>query len=324
MRRHDTQFWVVLFTLTTLISFIGSSRSYYFGNLTLAGETSRRAIEEVGFEISDDEEEPPAVVIDDPADDAERCWQVLPAGLMYKSYIGGEKEPRFQAVWLAEKKHGLVWETSLGGRVGLIRYGTQDPIRPEGWQLDLEGAAQARVLPQQESDLEAVDFRFGLLSTWRRGGDGFKVGYYHLSSHLGDEFLIKNPGFLLTRLNYVRDSAIAGWTHDLNPDTQVYGEVAYALGHEGGALPWEFQYGVQYSPLTFGLRGAPYVALNGHTREDNNWVTGVNTVAGWQWRGDQTNHLFRVGFQYYTGPSVQYSFVGLKETLVGGGIWFDY
>jgi hypothetical protein len=123
----------------------------------------------------------------------------------------------------------------------------------------------------------------------------------------------------------VRDSAIVGWMHDLSTDMQVYGEVAYAAGHEEGALPLEFQYGFQYAPLeAFDLRGAPYFAINGHTREDLNWITGVNTTAGWLWRGEQTNHTFRVGMQYYTGPAIQYSFVGRNETLLGGGLWFDY
>ncbi len=250
-------------------------------------------------------------------------FQIMPTGLMYKSYLAGEKEPRIQGVWLSEKKRGLVWETQLGGRAGLLRHGTLDAINPMGWQLDVEGGAQVRIDPNQESDVEAVDYRFGFLSTWRHGRNGVKVGYYHLSSHLGDEFLIRNPDFV--RLNYVRDSAIVGWMYDLTADMQVYAEVAYAVGHQGGAKPLEFQYGYQYAPLqAFDLHGAPYFAINGHTREDLNWITGVNTTAGWLWRGEQTNHTFRVGMQYYTGPAIQYSLVGRNETLLGGGLWFDY
>ncbi len=250
-------------------------------------------------------------------------YHILPAGLMYRSYIAGEKEPRFQSVWLHETGRGLVWEPQLGGRFGVLRYGTDDAVNPQGWQLDVEGGAQVRIDPQQHSDVEAADFRFGLLSTWRFGPNAFKAGYYHISSHIGDEFLIRNPGFL--RLNYVRDSAIIGWTQDVTPDMQIYGEIGYAAGHEGGAKPLEFQYGFQYTPLrAYGFHGAPYFAVNGHTREDNNWISSINTVAGWQWRGEQTNHLFRLGVQYYTGPAIQYSFVGRNETLCGAGLWFDY
>ncbi len=119
---------------------------------------------------------------------------MLPEGLLYRSYLAGEKEPRFQFVPMVERDRGLIFEAALGGRAGLLRYGNASAIRPEGWQFDIEGAVFARVDPEEESDLEAADFRAGFLSTWRYGGNAWKAGYYHLSSHVGDEFLIKNPG----------------------------------------------------------------------------------------------------------------------------------
>lgn len=252
--------------------------------------------------------------------------QVLPKDLLYRSYLAGEKEPRFQSVWLNETGRGRVWETQLGGRVGVLGYGQYTKATPYAWQLQMEGGAQARIDPLKNSDLEAVDFRFGILSTWRIRSNAIKAGYYHISSHAGDEYLLRHlPGSGFVRLNYVRDSAIIGITHFLNDDSQIYGEVAYAAGAEGGAKPLEFQYGYQYTPLhAYGLKGAPYFAINGHTRQDFNWITSVNTVAGWQWRGEETKHLWRVGLQYYTGPAIQWEFAGRNETLCGGGLWFDY
>jgi len=255
-------------------------------------------------------------------EDCDYEWQVLPEGLMYKVYLAGEKESRMQAVWMSSRgRDGMVWETALGGHVGLLRYGTLDAIHPQGWQLDLEGAALPRVDLGNESDLESADFRAGFLSTWRDGPNAFKAGYYHLSSHVGDEFLIRNPGY--NRLNYVRDSAIVGWTRDLNPDVQAYGEVAYAFNHEDGALPLELQYGLQYNPVVFGLHGAPFAAINGHTRQDFGYITSVNVEAGWQWRG-MTNHTYRLGMQYYNGPALQWSFAGMNERLIGAGMWMDF
>ena len=249
--------------------------------------------------------------------------QILPKGLLYRSYIAGEKEPRFNAVWLKEKSRGLVWETQMGGRIGLLGSSNHDEANPRAWQFDMEGGAQARVDPQQNSDLEAVDYRFGLLLTRRVDRNAYKAGYYHLSSHIGDEYLLRNPGYL--RLNYVRDSLIFGMTHNLTDDMQVYGEVGYAFGNEGGAEPLELQYGYQYTPLRAdGLKGAPYFGINGHTRQDFHWITSVNAVAGWQWRGAESKHLFRVGLQYYTGPALQWQFAGLNESLCGAGMWFDY
>jgi len=252
-------------------------------------------------------------------------WQVLPKGLMYKSYLAGEKEPRMQFVQLHDtRSNRRVWEAVLGGRVGLLRNGTYDSVNPQGFQVDVEGAVFARVLPDQPSAmLEGADFRAGLLATHRYERTAYKWGYYHISSHIGDEFLLANPTF--NRINYVRDSAIAGVTQDLNYATQVYGEIAYAIGAEGGAKPLEFQFGTQYIPVAkSSLLGAPYVAANYHIREDFNFHGGFNSVAGWGWQGVETRHRLRVGLQYYNGPSLQYQFLDRWENMYGGGIWLDY
>jgi hypothetical protein len=250
-------------------------------------------------------------------------WQFAPNGLLYKSYLAGPKEPRISTVWLSDAKRGLIWENALGGRVGIVRYGNENVLHPQGWQFDLEGAALPRVIPQDPSSpLEAVDFRVGLLSTWRINETAIKAGYYHLSSHAGDEFLINNPTFV--RINYVRDSAIIGLTQYLYDDFSVYGEFAYALNAEDGAEPIELQYGFQYSPLITGWPGAPFAAINGHTRQDYGWATDVTAQAGWQWRSAKTNHTLRVGMQYYRGPSMQWELGNVKENMLGGGIWYDF
>ena len=252
-------------------------------------------------------------------------WQVLPKGLMYKSYLAGEKEPRMQFVQLNDtRSNRRVWDAVLGGRAGLLRHGNYDSANPEGFQVDIEGAVFARVLPDEPSAmLEGSDYRAGLLATHRYNGTAYKLGYYHISSHAGDEFLLANPTF--NRINYVRDSMIAGVVQDLKYSTQVYGEMAYAFGAQGGAKPLEFQFGAQYLPVAkSSLRGAPYAAANYHIREDFAFQGGFNSVAGWGWQGIETRHRLRVGMQYYNGPSMQYQFLDHWENLYGGGIWYDY
>jgi hypothetical protein len=250
-------------------------------------------------------------------------WQLAPVSLLYKSYLAGEKEPRIASVWMSDTKRGLLWENALGARVGVVRFGNENVLRPQGWQFDLEGAALPRVVPQDPSSpLEATDYRVGLLSTWRYDDTAIKAGYYHLSSHIGDEYLINNPTF--QRINYVRDSAIIGVTQYFLDDFSVYGEVAYAFNAEDGAEPIELQYGLQYSPLTTGWPGAPFAAINGHTRQDYEWATSVTVQGGWQWRSGKTNHTLRVGMQYYKGPSMQWELGNVQENMLGGGIWYDF
>src|SRR5690606_27905034 len=150
-----------------------------------------------------------------------------------------EKEPRMGAAWLYEKDRGSIFESTIGGRLGFVRYGTAGPIDPQGFQWDLEGAAMLRQDPEQELDVEATDFRVGTVLTWREGPTAYKAGYYHVSSHLGDEYLLRNPTY--PRLNYVRDALLIGTHHSLSSDVAVYCELAWALKADGGAEPLELQ-----------------------------------------------------------------------------------
>ena len=250
-------------------------------------------------------------------------WHILPAGVLYGSYIAGEKEPRMGAAFLNDRDVGSVFESTIGGRLGFVRYGTDGPINPQGWQWDLEGAAMLRQSIERDLDVEATDFRIGSVITWRRGKTAAKAGYYHLSSHVGDEFLLRNPMF--PRLNYVRDSLLIGVYHNLNDDLAIYGEIAYAFKADGGAEPIELQFGVEYTPYDpCRSSGSPFVAVNGHLREEFNFGGSVNVLAGWQWIGPTSSRKLRIGGQYYNGKEIQWSFFDESVQFVGGGIWFDF
>ena len=253
------------------------------------------------------------------------CWQLLPNGLLYKTYVAGEKEARMQLVSFYDtKSKRKIWEAVLGGRAGLIRLSDPSVSNSDAFQLDLEGAVFARVLPDEVSAmLEGSDYRVGLYGTWKFDRLSYRAGYYHISSHVGDEYLIANP--LFNRINYVRDSLLAGTAYELNDVSRIYGEIGYALGIEGGAKPLEFQFGAEYTPVpTTQFTGAPFAAVNTHLREDFDFNGGVNVVAGWGWQGEHSKRRLRLGLNYYNGPSLQYEFFDRWENLVGGGIWLDY
>lgn len=256
---------------------------------------------------------------------AEGCWgwTVLPTDLLYTSYLAGPKEPRMGLAVLNEKDIGWQLELEAGARVGILRYGSMDDDILEGWQLDIEGAGPPRLNVEEELDLDAADFRVGVPLTWRQGPYQAKFAYYHTSAHVGDEFLKRNPGF--QRINYVRDAFVLGGGYFIDPDLRLYGEIGYAFNTDGGAKPWELQFGVEFSPVDHsGIYGAPFWAINGYLREEVDWGGNVNIMVGWQWRGDRNNHLFRIGLQYLDGKTMQYSFFQNSERMVGFGTWYDF
>ena len=250
-------------------------------------------------------------------------WQLLPEGLMYKSYIAGEKEARISNSFLHESGGRTFWDTTLGWRVGLIRFGTPRAIQPEGFQLDVEGGTFLRALPGDGNDLQSMDFRVGIPLTWREGPFQAKVAAYHIESHVGDDFLVKNPGFIPN--GYSRTAFVAGVGYFVLDSLRLYSEVGWSISGSGGDRPWEWQSGLEWcSPDPTGLRGAPYFAANVHLREATHGSGSLNVMAGWQWRRSQSDHLFRAGLQYFNGKNNQYSFLQDTQQLVGIGVRYDY
>ncbi len=249
-------------------------------------------------------------------------WQLMPQGLIYRSYMAGVKESRFRSVWNDESNDGNLWDITLGGNVGILRYGTRGDVRPEGVQLGIEGAGLVRLDLDENRDVDAADYRFGVPLTWGDSIYQVKFAYYHLSSHVGDEFLLKNPGF--PRLNYSRDCVV--WGSSLYPQDnwRVYGEAGYAVDCDV-ADPWEFQFGVDWAPAgRTGGRGAPFAAVNGHLREEVDFGGNVVFQTGWAWRRSPATGIFRVGVEYYNGKDDQFSFFNQSVEKVGFGIWYDY
>ncbi len=258
------------------------------------------------------------------------AWQVqhMPDGLLYSSYLAGPRESRMGTAWLSAANGAATggdagWDITLGGRVGILRWGTTDPQWPEGWQLDIEGAAFPRLNLDEAADVDATDFRFGIPLTWRQGPWQTKLAYYHLSSHVGDEFIERNPTF--QRTNFSRNAFVLGTGFFVTPDFRLYAEADYGFSTDGGAEPWWFQFGFDYAPaFPTGFRGAPFIAANALLREEVDFGGTFTLMAGWAWRADKSGHLCRAGLQYSDGHTSQLEFQRNSEQLIGFGVWYDY
>jgi hypothetical protein len=251
-------------------------------------------------------------------------WQPLPDGLIYRTYWAGVHEPRMGVVLLRKDGGDSFWDATVGARMALFRFGNGDPIHPQGWELEVDGAALPRLTLDNARDLESVDFRGGVMMAYGAGDWQFKIGYDHLSSHLGDEFAIANPGSLDDRINYVRDSAVASASYYVVPEMRLYSDIAYAINATGGAEPWEFQFGTELAEAgPTGMVGTPFLALNVHLREEVDFGGDFTAQAGWLWRG-MSGQTMRIGAHYFNGKSSQYQTFDEFEEQVGLGLWYDF
>ena len=251
-------------------------------------------------------------------------WEfiLMPKSLIWHSYLAGPWEPRFASVWSHERTDGWLWDIALGGRVGLFRYGTKDCAQPSGWEVQMEGAAFPQLDPENQVDVNATDYRFGAPLVYGNGPYQMKFGFYHISSHLGDEFMENNP--TIERINFGRNAFAWGHSYYVNPNLRLYGEIDWAWDSMFSE-PLYFQFGFDYCPiLKGGSHCAPFVAMNCQLREELDFGGQFVAQAGWAWRYGADRRMFRVGLQYYDGGNQQFSFYQNSEQKVGLGLWYDY
>lgn len=246
----------------------------------------------------------------------------MPDSLLYPPLLASPKESRMGTALVHIEGEGWKWDSTLGARMGVLRWAFGPPEALVAAQLDLEASAQVRTDPEEQLDLVSSDFRVGLPLTFSRGVHRWKIAYYHMSAHAGDEFLLKNPGFL--RRNWSRDALVLGYARYLTPVLRLYAEAGWAMASDV-SKPWEFQWGAEWVPALYAGRiGAPFLAVNGHLREELDFGGTFTAQAGWSWRGPSNGHLLRLGVQYVNGGSTQMQFFDRHEEQLGVGIWFDY
>ena len=259
-------------------------------------------------------------------------WQLLPDNLIYTSYLAGPKEPRLATAWYddtatdpfnSSMQDGWKWDMTAGARVSLVRYGSSPVLHPQGFEVQIEGAAFVRLDQQDETDLRSSDYRFGVPLVYGIGRWQTKLAYYHLSAHLGDEAMQKYPSFV--RVNYLRDAIVWGNSYYLFDWMRIYGEMDYSFNNSGGSKPWAFQFGTEFiQARPTGIHGAPFFAINGMSRQELDWGGNVCMQTGWGWRGRRSEKLLRIGFEYLYGSDPQYQFVNYKQNRCGIGIWYDF
>lgn len=253
--------------------------------------------------------------------DDEWCFQVMPKSLIWHSYLAGPWEPRFASVWSSEKTEGWLWDIGLGGRVGICRWGSKDCAQPNGWEIQMEGAAFPRLDPELAVDLIATDYRFGVPLVYGNGAYQMKFGFYHISSHLGDEYM-ENTG--APRINFGRNALAWGHSYYWTPDLRLYGELDWAWDCEYSE-PLYMQFGFDWVPiLSSRSHCTPFVAMNCQLREELDFSGSFVAQAGIAWRNGADRRMFRVGIQYYTGGNQQFEFYQNNEEKVGLGLWYDY
>jgi Protein of unknown function (DUF1207) len=136
---------------------------------------------------------------------------VFPQDELFCPLIGDPKQPRSFASLLRGEFRTLddpddpanttIAAVGLGDRVGLFRANSSRP--GDGLQLDLAAGIFAQFdFGTPSVDLINADYVIGLPLALRRAGFTTRLRFYHQSSHLGDEYLLRDDGIERENLSF--------------------------------------------------------------------------------------------------------------------------
>ena len=258
----------------------------------------------------------------------------LPRGDVFCPLLADPKGQRSFVSYLHETSDQgdmNVGSVGISDAFGLLRVGGPKP--GDGFQVSLAGSVFAQFdLESTSYDLVNADYIIGLPITFRRKAFSMRFRLYHQSSHLGDEFLLRenNPTFVRENISFEAAEMILSL--DGGP-FRVYGGGEYLLRREPKDLERYVAHGgVELRParrlVRFGtVAGVRFVA-GGDVKasEEQDWKPAVSIRTGFEFDRprdtDPPGRRWGLLFEAYTGPSPYGQFFRNQVRYFGAGIHF--
>ncbi len=254
--------------------------------------------------------------------------EVLPSGNLFDPLIADPRWAHFSAsyqTFIDDAEIENAAAVSFGESFGLL--GGPAPLDGR-WQLDFQAAVFGLFdLDADSKDLINADYWVGLPISYRSQDEKFTamVRVFHQSSHLGDEFLLRDR---VERVNLSYEAADLKLSYKFNNGLRIYGGLGYLLNVEPEEIdPFSTQIGVEYeAPFTLGgglLR--PVAAADLQNREESNFASDISLRAGVQFENvGQISQRVQLLAEYFNGrnPNGQFYDRALEYVGLGAHVYF--
>ena len=258
----------------------------------------------------------------------------LPRGDVFCPLLADPKGQRSFVSYLRETSDQgdiNLGSVGIGDEFGLLRVGGPKP--GDGFQMSLAGSVFAQFdLDSSSYDLVNADYIIGLPITFRRQSFSTRFRLYHQSSHLGDEFLLRenNPKFVRENISFEAAELILSL--DGGP-FRLYGGGEYLLRRDPKDLERYVAHGgLELRParrlVRFGsVAGVRFVAAGDvKASEEQDWKPAVSVRTGFEFDRprdtDPPGRRWGLLFEAYTGPSPYGQFFRNQVRYFGAGIHF--
>jgi hypothetical protein len=247
----------------------------------------------------------------------------LPDGELFRPLLADPRWPRFSAVYRYyrhDPELGSVGAANFGATVPLYRAHVPS-VAESQWEAGLQAAVLSIFdLEAESKDLINADYFVSLFATYRLGDVAALGRVLHQSSHLGDEFLLRNR---VQRVNLSYEAIDLIVSHDVLDAVRLYGGGSYLFDQEPSDLdPGLAHYGVEVTSPWRLAAGAvtPVAAADFQNTEESNWTTQYSVLGGFQLeRVRIANRALLVAFEWFRGQSPNGQFYRRKVEWLGIG-----
>ena len=257
---------------------------------------------------------------------AQQGHRILPGGDYLPSIWADPREPRTSAKLVIVTDGASQFGSGVEGEAGLGRafpvYVFSENPSGDYVVLGIGGGVWGRFnMENQRRDHISTDWVFRIPLAVKRGNTLFQLGYFHKSSHLGDEYAER---FGLEVSGYSRDELNGMVFANLAGDFQAYWGGAYAFNtRPSGSKRWASVVGIHGSASRFGAVARPFGGLHLAFDQDSSWRPQFHLQVGLILLPNQP-HRARTALELHGGPSPQGEFHRLDETYATVGIYIDF
>ncbi len=249
----------------------------------------------------------------------------FPGGTLFDPLIADPRWPHFGAsyqYYLQRRGFKDVGAVSFGETIT----GYRTRLGPGWWEAGVQAGVFAVFdLDAESKDLVNADYFVGLFNTYKYRDFTAMARLFHQSSHLGDEFLLRETSTNRVNLSYEQVDLKLSY-HFLDM-FRIYAGGGYLFDQEPAGLdPWSVQYGVEFRSPWPGptARVRPIAAVDIQNRQENAWHADVSARAGLQFEGLFPGRNFQILLEYFRGNSPNGQFYRDKVEYLGLGVHFHF
>lgn len=250
----------------------------------------------------------------------------LPSGYLFDQLTADPRWPHFSVAYryyMSDKELGSTGAANFGETISLYR--NRAPFGGQ-WEFGLQaGVFSLFDLARDSKDLVNADYMGGIFGSYRYQNFSTMLRVFHQSSHLGDEFLLRNR---VQRVNLSYEQADLRLSYKFFDVLRLYGGGGYLFDQEPANLrPWSTQYGVEFeSPWKLsGNTITPIFAGDFKNNEEDHWSTNISLHGGVQFENWLLNQRrLQLLIEYFHGHSPNGQFYNRKIETIGIGAHLRY